>query len=645
MKRPLLVIAVGYILGIVWGLYCSCSIALLYFLLYLICLFIKLFLKSKKQFKLFSIKRYIRYFKIILKDSVIVTIIASSFISNSIVIYQNKKYNNLYHEVKETEVIGIIASNPEEQKNKKTCKLKVEKVNNSDKFNNTYLILNISNSTNTDIEYGDRVHIYGEYIQPNTQRNYKGFDYKEYLKTEKSYGTINAISIKTTKKACLSYRLMISNNIFKRIKTTIENNMPKKYSTLTLAIMCGYTNELNEDVKQNFRDSNIAHILAVSGMHITYITMAINIALEKLLGKKTSRIISIILLIIYMHITSFSPSVIRATIMGIAFILSKIIYRKNDIWNSGALSILCILIYNPFLIANVGLLFSYGGAIGIVIFYKTIKSVFSKVKIKNSRYKYKLKKIDNIIDYIKEQINISISVQLMIAPIMIINFNTVGVAFIITNFIISIIIGPIILLAFVLISISIFLNWKNKILFYPLIALLELLTKVSEIGSKIPFNKIYVKTPSFIYLLIYYLFIISINSIIKIYISKNNTTFEYRIRNIISLIRYKLRLNKKKIITGIVVLFILVSIIQNIPQKLNIHFIDIGQGDSTLIITPLKKSILIDGGGSLNNTFDVGKNTLLPYLLDRGINSIDYVIISHFDQDHVGRNLYYNGRN
>ena len=65
--------------------------------------------------------------------------------------------------------------------------------------------------------------------------------------------------------------------------------------------------------------------------------------------------------------------------------------------------------------------------------------------------------------------------------------------------------------------------------------------------------------------------------------------------------------------------------------------IDVGQGDSTLIITPYRKKILIDGGGSKDNeSFDVGEQVLLPYLLDRGITKLDYCIISHFDKDHIG---------
>ena len=64
--------------------------------------------------------------------------------------------------------------------------------------------------------------------------------------------------------------------------------------------------------------------------------------------------------------------------------------------------------------------------------------------------------------------------------------------------------------------------------------------------------------------------------------------------------------------------------------------IDVGQGDCTFIVTPRNKTILIDGGGSSSDEFDVGKSTLLPYILDKGYTKIDYIFISHFDQDHVG---------
>lgn len=78
------------------------------------------------------------------------------------------------------------------------------------------------------------------------------------------------------------------------------------------------------------------------------------------------------------------------------------------------------------------------------------------------------------------------------------------------------------------------------------------------------------------------------------------------------------------------------SLIQMYPQKLKISFLDVGQGDTTLIITPMHKTILIDGGGSTDNEkYDVGKRVLLPYLLNHHIKEIDMMMISHFDTDHV----------
>ena len=94
----------------------------------------------------------------------------------------------------------------------------------------------------------------------------------------------------------------------------------------------------------------------------------------------------------------------------------------------------------------------------------------------------------------------------------------------------------------------------------------------------------------------------------------------------------------KKILVLILLLCIGISFIyKNIPKDLYINFIDVGQGDSTLITTQFNKKILIDGGGSeFGSTFDVGEKTLLPYLLKKKIHKLDYVIISHFDSDHVG---------
>ena len=100
-------------------------------------------------------------------------------------------------------------------------------------------------------------------------------------------------------------------------------------------------------------------------------------------------------------------------------------------------------------------------------------------------------------------------------------------------------------------------------------------------------------------------------------------------KKILSLINYK---NIKKLFKIIIIIVILYNFLfyayLHIFPNLKIYFIDVGQGDSSLIITPNNKSILIDGG-------EAESDVLLSYLLDRRIKKIDYMIISHFDSDHV----------
>lgn len=243
--------------------------------------------KPHKKLKLFSIKRYFRYIKIFLEFKVIVIIIITSIISNFIIINQNNKYNNLYKEIENVNFIGVIVSNAKSKDKNNIYKVKVEKLNNNLKFKNTYLFLQVK--SNLTIEHGDRVEVRGKFVEPSIQRNYKGFNYKEFLKTQKTYGTVKVTQIKVTQKKCGNVILMMSNNIFLKIKRNIENVMPENISKIVLGIMMGYTENIDEESKQDFQDSGIAHILAVSGLHITYITIGTISILTKIVRKKKSK--------------------------------------------------------------------------------------------------------------------------------------------------------------------------------------------------------------------------------------------------------------------------------------------------------------------------------------------------------------------
>ena len=165
------------------GLYCKINIVLFYLCFYLIYLIAKNENK-KENFKLISIKRYKRYFKIIFTRKVIVIIVVFSIISNSIFLFQNNKYQKVYRDLenKEIEFQGIIGRINNGKYNFKVTKGKYKNLSFYLKTSNNNVIKNL--------KLGDEIIIKGAYEVPAGKTNYKGFDYQNYLKTLKIYGTI-----------------------------------------------------------------------------------------------------------------------------------------------------------------------------------------------------------------------------------------------------------------------------------------------------------------------------------------------------------------------------------------------------------------------------------------------------------------------
>ena len=595
-NRPIVAITIGYIIGILMGLYCKISIVFLYVFLFFIYLLFKK--PHLKKFKLISIRRYFPYIKIIITKNVFILILISSVISNSIVIYRIDKYNNFVNSFSEKQIQfkARIVSNPIIKKYNKIYTIKA---------NNKKYFLNVKK--NVKFEYGDTIVVNGIFNKPKERRNYKGFNYKEYLQTQGIYGTINSNNIDF-----VNNNKNIFNQIFLKVKNLIQKSFKQDISNVLLGVFLGYTNEINKDIKESFNESNISHILAVSGMHIGYLLLFCSFIFDRLVGKKHSNILIMLVLALYINIVGFSTSVIRAAFMTFLAIGAKLTHKKSDMCTSLSISLLCLLIYNPFSIRNVGLLFSYIATIGIITYLKIFN--FNKKIINN--------------------IGVTISATIFILPITAIYFNKIPIMSISISVIIGILVGPVFILTLFFISF-------NGILHLPLLAnilsfLVKIILTISKNASKVPFNKIYVKRPSFLEILSYYVIVFLSLFLFSIYNPKRkyNKAFNKRIKNLISLLKFRYYQNKKKIISMVLIIVFFSFLTFLIPKNLKINFIDVGQGDSCLIVTPHNKKILIDGGGSEN--YDVGKNTLIPYLLARKIKKIDYIIISHFDTDHVG---------
>lgn len=585
--------------------------------------------KIGKKFSILNPKRYFRYVKLFLNSKVLITIMLFAVIANLVINFQNKNYENTYKDNEKVKCVAVVISQAKEKQYSYVYKIKVL---NSNKL----FYLNVNKKMEKQLEYGDKVKIDAIFQKPSESRNYGGFSYKDYLKTVKIYGTLKAESVTVLEKNQGIFLIQIINKVSARIKKNIDSIMPEKEAEMLKGLLLGDISGIDDGIQEEFKISNLSHILAVSGMQVNYIIFAVEWVCSKIVGKRNSKILTIVILILYMAITGFSPSIVRATIMGIILILSTIVYKKNDFWNTLAFSLFLILIYNPFLIQNVGLVLSYLGTIGIVVFNKTIFLFVDNIRIKNKKWRYKINLKSKRLKKIKQNIAVTLSAQLAVFPYMIFSFNLFGTYFLITNLLAGLVIEPITIIGIIAVAIS-FISIKFSSFFsYVVQFLVNTLMLVAKI-SNLPFSKIYFSTPKIITVIVIYVSLILFNYIGRIYVTKELSTTQKRVKNIIALLKYYYRKYKKKIYAVFLTILIVGTLIKFIPKNLEINFVDVGQGDCTFIRTPYGKSIIIDGGGSnIASDFNGGKSTLLPYVLDRGYTKIDFVVISHMDNDHIG---------
>lgn len=592
-------ITIAWIFGIIWGLYLKISIVL--FVIPLI--FTYTYLTIKKKIRL---RKYVILFLVsVIISNIQITLLEKSF---------DEKYKNVSENL---EIVGTIISNPMDKQYKNQYILKVEKINENKSYKNTNLQLNVKKEEKL-LSYGDKIIIKGNFEEASSARNEGGFDYKQYLKSKNVYGIISVDKkdIKLIKKNNVDVIDLLANKVSNSMKIKIEQNLSNETSKLLSGILIGNKNNLQKEIQEDFRNSSLSHVLAISGMHVSYIMLGITFVINKMkFNKKISKIITIFILLFFIILTGKTASVTRACFMSSYIILASLFHKKAHVLASISISLLIILIINPYLILDIGLQLSYGGTIGIVLIYPILKKLKKKKEDKNSKFK---KIIHKVKEKILDIILITISANLVIFPIVLFHYNTISFTFIISNLLISPIIGIIIILGFISVFASYIISPISKVMFLILQTFLNLLIKIAHFCAELPFSKVYFPTPKIYVIIIYYVFLIFI--ILE--------------RNKIIVIK---KINKKIIIIFVIIIIILNLILNFIPKTFTISFIDVGQGDSMLISTPKGKKILIDGGGSRDEeSFNIGKQTLIPYLLNKGITKLDYILISHFDSDHVG---------
>lgn len=350
-------------------------------------------------------KKQKRYISVLIKRNFVILLILSTCISYIYVTNTNKRYASIKEKNNE-KLVAIIKSDPEEKKYTYSYIAEIENLQGIKRAKvNLYVKKDKANSIS---HYGDKISFNGEIVLPEEARNFEGFDEQTYCKCKGIY-----CSIYTEKVKKIGYIFCIDsigNSIRECLKEKIRKYLKTECANILIGILIGDKNEIDTETILQFRKSNIIHIICISGAHVTFIMVWLWKVLNSF-GRKTKYTVSLLALLCFLCIIDFSPSATRACIMGMMLILSKLLLRSPDTPNAISLSLLILLIYNPYLILDTGVLLSYSGTIGILCYEKIIlkKMPYTKGKI---------------MDYIKNNIAVSLSAQVMLFPIVAFLFCT-----------------------------------------------------------------------------------------------------------------------------------------------------------------------------------------------------------------------------
>ena len=417
------------------------------------------------------------------------------------------------------------------------------------------------------LSYGDKIKVKGTLITPSKNTNQNTFNYQKYLYYKKIYYLVEATSIN---------KIANNNNYLYTIKNTLYQKIDKLKSSNYIKTLLFCDNTLSKEIKESYRINGISHLFSVSGMHINFFVSIIYLYINKITyNKRIKYLITNIFIITYLILFP-SSSLLRSAVMSILYSINYLLKLKIKKIDILLLTLGVSLLINPFIIYDLGYIYSY-----TITFFLVLSS--STLKKKN--------KINKII-------YISLLSFLVSIPITIYNSYEINIISILLNIIlvpiISIIILPLTIITYIFpILDSILYLFTNT------------LETISLFISKINITKIIFPKPSLLIIVLYY---------------------------IIFLLSYQ---NKKYFYLNIILL-IIIYISPYLNSNFEVVMFEVGEADCHLIKYPYNKNtILIDTG---KNEYKI-KNEVIPYLKSIGIKKIDYLIITHGDEDHIGGSI------
>lgn len=358
------------------------------------------------------------------------------------------------------------------------------------------------------------------------------------------------------------------------------------------AMILGDKSELSDDIKELYRMNGIAHILAISGLHISII----GFGLYKLMRRTTMPVtpavcVSALIMLSYAEMTGQGTSTVRAVTMFLIMTGADVLRRSYDLPTALVISAMTSVLTNPYELMTSGFWMSYMAVGGVAIFYPAVKQ---KIRIE-----------DRYLRAVLSAVCSGICVTVFTMPLIALSYYEIPVYSVLLNLAVIPLMTVLMLTGLLALAVGCISTAAGCIMALPCHLVMSMYSFLCETIDKLPFHNYICGVPSALQVALFYgilILVIAYGKKLKLY---------------------------QRILAMPVALAVL---LYRLPSDFSVTMLDVGQGDG-ICVSSEKTVCMIDGGSSSKK--DLFKYTIMPFLKYNGYSKVDCWFISHPDSDHT----------
>lgn len=490
------------------------------------------------------------------------------------------------------------------------------------------------------LKIGNEVCVTGKVRRFEAPSNEGQFDEKQYYEVLGIDFALWDCSGIITDESSNVYRQMLY-RFRRRFSRGLAEGLPEKHAGIMQAMLLGEKGGMDTEIKELYRQNGIAHILAISGLHITFLGMGFFRLCRKIrMPAAVAGALSFALVVSYGEMTQSGASAVRSTVMFSLFLLGGIWGRTYDLLTAMAVSAAGLLFFQPLYIYHSGFLLSFCSVMGIALLAPLIREMFpaqafpDRIILDKSR---KEKILERFLEKLYASLSASLSVSLATLPVQLYFYYMFPPYSPLLNLLVVPFVGVLIFTGFAGGAAACLMPSGSAVFTMPCRWILEMYEAVCRIFDKLPGGHLVAGRPSLWKIFVYYGMLMAV--LLWEIRKKEGERSRSHGKNKKAGAEGRAEKGKPNTIretmvkTGILTVAVLLLCMGERRNTSSCTMLDIGQGDCFVIEEKKGCNILIDGGSS--DISSVGKYRIAPYLRCRGISRLDYVFVSHGDKDHT----------